>query len=76
MITTFRRTDAVWPKPGEWRRVIIDGKATARLCCPGCHLHATLDHEIDAEGRVTPSVDCPECSYHETGVVLEGWADA
>ena len=76
-LTTFRPTEATWPKPGQYRRVVSDGQVTARLCCPKCHYQAVLDHEIDAEGRVTPSVECPDgCGYHETGVVLEGWADA
>ena len=26
------------------------------------------------DGLVTPSVDCTECEFHESGLVLEGWA--
>ncbi len=63
-----------WLAAGEWHPVIVDGKPSARMACPGCGANGSLaDHEIDAAGNVTPSVDCTECAYHETGVVLEGW---
>ncbi len=43
-------------------------------CCPGCGVTMRLDHEVDAAGVISPSLDCPLCSYHESGVVLDGWA--
>lgn len=63
-----------WPVFGTWRPVVLDGKKTARLSCPGCGSIALLDHKIDKEGNVTPSVVCPiqSCDFHEF-VKLEGW---
>lgn len=61
--------------PGTWLRITADGKPTARMTCPLCGATGTLvDHTIDHLGNVTPSVDCTQCQYHETGVVLVGWA--
>lgn len=66
-----------WPKIGEWKRVVLDGKFTARLRCPDCGCLGLLDHEIDSAGAVSPSVECdqPDCKYHENRVVLLGWLD-
>jgi hypothetical protein len=76
--TEFQRTvNKHWPARGEWTRVTLDGKFTARIKCPDCCYIGLLDHEISMGGNVTPSVQCPgfggKCSYHESGVVLVGW---
>lgn len=62
-------------RPGEYRRILSDGKPSARACCPVCGWVATLDHEIDAQGNVTPSVQCanPQCKFHAEPVRLLQW---
>lgn len=65
--------DADWPQ-GHYARVVLDGKPTAVMCCPGCGIKSYMsDHDIAADGTVNPSVGCPkDCGYHEF-VVLEDW---
>lgn len=61
---------------GEYRRIRMDGKITAKLGCPLCGVTGYLDqHEIARNGTVSPSVQCTNggCSFHDE-VVLEGWA--
>ena len=74
-MSNIKRVKGPWPGQGEYVRIIQDGKATARLGCPGCGTISPMsDHEIAADGSVTPSVGCPnDCGYHEVGVILEEW---
>lgn len=45
MTTTFRPTEATWPRPGEYRRVVHeiddDGRVTPSVQCPQCDYHET-----------------------------------
>ncbi len=58
----------------KWKLVVIDGKITARVECPGCKRTFALDHTITEDGTVTPSLDCPmeDCQFHDF-VKLEEW---
>jgi hypothetical protein len=60
----------------KWVRVVINGKTTARVVCPGCGMTFALDHDIASDGTVTPSMICPikSCGFHEY-VKLEGWVE-
>jgi len=60
--------------PDSWKRILSDGKPTARVACPGCGFAAALagTHTIDASGDVMPSLDCPKCDFHDH-VTLIGW---
>ena len=78
MVQELDRTMAEVPAKGQWRRIILDGKPNAEICCPECGYVALLDHEIDDQGRVTPSVECPmvargACTFHRSGLLLRGW---
>jgi hypothetical protein len=71
-ITFERQTVLTTGKRGTWYPVIVDGKRTAKLVCPGCGIIANIDdHDIDHDGNVTPSILC-DCGYHEN-VILAGW---
>lgn len=61
-------------KPGQWQHTRDEGRATARVSCPGCGREASLaSHDINARGCVSPSMVCPwACGFHAF-VVLRGW---
>ena len=60
--------------PLTWRRVLLDGKATAGMTCSNGHYGLIDEHEIAADGTVTPSVVCRHegCAFHEL-IRLEEW---
>lgn len=69
------RTEAIFPRSGEWHSAKIDGRRSASITCPDCDGSSLLStHEISSAGIVTPDVVCPydECNFNEM-VTLESW---
>lgn len=60
-------------QPGRWKAW---GKSVM-VSCPECGQMATLQHDIDSDGKVTPSLECPYqgCAFHDF-VILADWEEA
>lgn len=71
--TRFERTTRTWPRPGEWRPVVIRGQRAVRLGCSCCYTYIVRLEDLHADGTLVEHVACPSCGVSAGGMVLEGW---
>ncbi len=76
MIEITRTTERWTTTPLTWVLTKLAGGAdSAWVVCGNGHRASLIDHHVNPDGTVIPSLDCVECPWHESGVVLVGWAD-
>jgi hypothetical protein len=72
-LTRFERTTRTWPKPGEWRPVVIRGQRAARLGCSCAYTYIVRLEDVYPDGELTEYAVCPSCGESAQGARLGEW---